>query len=242
MVRALVQKVLSARVTVDGKVVGQIGKGICVLVGISRFDTPVDSEFVARKILNLRVFGDEKKHWTKNVMQMGYEVLLVSQFTLYATLKGNKPDFHEAMGPDLSKAFYENFVKQVKKEYREEKVQEGVFGAMMQVELVNDGPVTMMVESGGKKPASEKKAPSSQTKPSKPAKKAVSKTNPLVDGVAALPVSDMSSPSTSSSPPSSGASSAPPALPPPPESPSSSPPSSATTITSSASSTTLSPS
>ncbi|KAG0568622.1 hypothetical protein KC19_6G034000 [Ceratodon purpureus] len=147
--RAVVQRVTSARIEVDGKTVSEIGHGLLVLVGLLDSDTDVDSEFICRKILNMRLFQNEKtgKPWDQNVMQKNYEVLLVSQFTLYGVLKGNKPDFHVAMPPQLAKPFYESLVQRVRKAYKPDAVKDGVFGAMMQVHLVNDGPVTMNLDS-----------------------------------------------------------------------------------------------
>ncbi|XP_024366261.1 uncharacterized protein [Physcomitrium patens] len=147
--RAVVQRVTSARIEVDGKIVSEIGDGLLVLVGLLDSDTDVDSEFICRKILNMRLFQNEKtgKSWDQNVMQKNYEVLLVSQFTLYGVLKGNKPDFHVAMPPQLAKSFYESLVQRVRKAYKPDAVKDGVFGAMMQVSLVNDGPVTMNLDS-----------------------------------------------------------------------------------------------
>ncbi|KAG0612480.1 hypothetical protein M758_6G031200 [Ceratodon purpureus] len=134
---------------VDGKTVSEIGHGLLVLVGLLDSDTDVDSEFICRKILNMRLFQNEKtgKPWDQNVMQKNYEVLLVSQFTLYGVLKGNKPDFHVAMPPQLAKPFYESLVQRVRKAYKPDAVKDGVFGAMMKVHLVNDGPVTMNLDS-----------------------------------------------------------------------------------------------
>ncbi|KAG0612479.1 hypothetical protein M758_6G031200 [Ceratodon purpureus] len=147
--RAVVQRVTSARIEVDGKTVSEIGHGLLVLVGLLDSDTDVDSEFICRKILNMRLFQNEKtgKPWDQNVMQKNYEVLLVSQFTLYGVLKGNKPDFHVAMPPQLAKPFYESLVQRVRKAYKPDAVKDGVFGAMMKVHLVNDGPVTMNLDS-----------------------------------------------------------------------------------------------
>ncbi|KAK0050754.1 D-tyrosyl-tRNA(Tyr) deacylase 1 [Biomphalaria pfeifferi] len=145
--KAVIQRVLSASVTVDNEIVGSIGKGLCVLVGISRHDTEKEMEYIVRKILNIRVFNDEKdKRWMKSVMDMGYEVLCVSQFTLESTLKGNKPDFRYAMSPELSQPFYNQFLQALKTQYKADKIQDGKFGAYMQVDIQNDGPVTIPLE------------------------------------------------------------------------------------------------
>ncbi|KAJ1935702.1 D-tyrosyl-tRNA(Tyr) deacylase [Linderina macrospora] len=147
--RAVLQKVLRASVTVDDRIVGEIGRGIMVLVGISQHDTKEDMEYMAKKILNMRVFDDaEGAMWKRSVQDEGLGILLVSQFTLYGkTTKGNKPDFHEAMKSAESKQFFDDFVKRVGQMYDPSKVFTGEFGAMMQVSLVNDGPVTLELDS-----------------------------------------------------------------------------------------------
>ncbi|KAI7827870.1 D-Tyr tRNAtyr deacylase-like domain-containing protein [Kickxella alabastrina] len=137
--RAVLQKVLQASVTVSDKVVGKIGPGVCVLIGISHEDTRDDLEYMAKKILSMRVFEDQSgAMWKKNVKDLGLQILCVSQFTLYGkTTKGSKPDFHEAMKSSESRQFFDDFVKRL----------DGEFGAMMQVALVNDGPVTLQLDS-----------------------------------------------------------------------------------------------
>jgi len=152
--RAIIQRVCRASVEItqqhEGNVetVGSIGRGLLVFLGISTDDSPDDSEFIMRKILNMRIFEDENgKHWNKSVTDKKFEILLVSQFTLYGILKGNKPDFHYSMPSIESKPFYDNFVQQIRRNYAPELIQEGKFGEMMQVSLVNDGPVTMILDS-----------------------------------------------------------------------------------------------
>ncbi|KAB0383234.1 hypothetical protein FD755_005151 [Muntiacus reevesi] len=134
-----------------GKMAGgtrAIGRGICVLLGISLEDTQKELEHMVRKILNLRVFEDESgKHWSKSVMDKQYEVLCVSQFTLQCVLKGNKPDFHLAMPAEQAESFYKGFLEQLRKAYRPELIKDGKFGAYMQVHIQNDGPVTIELES-----------------------------------------------------------------------------------------------
>lgn len=155
IMRAVVQRVVKASVTVDDELISSIGRGICVLVGISRDDTKKDVEYMVRKLLNLRIFEDDKgKRWSTSVKDKQYEILLVSQFTLYCTLKGNKPDFHLSMGPDKSEAFYSEFVEQLRKAYVPELVKDGKFGAFMQIHIQNDGPVTINLESPQQKPSS----------------------------------------------------------------------------------------
>ncbi|KAG8385485.1 hypothetical protein BUALT_Bualt03G0050200 [Buddleja alternifolia] len=174
--RAVVQRVASASVEVEGRTVSAIGPGLLVLVGLHETDAESDAEYICRKVLNMRLYPNEKtgKTWDQNVMQRNYEVLLgnfslyllcsrtmadelligrflfgaVSQFTLYGVLKGNKPDFHVAMPPDKAKPFYASLVEKFQKAYRMDAVKDGVFGAMMKVNLVNDGPVTMQLDSG----------------------------------------------------------------------------------------------
>ncbi|KAB1668925.1 hypothetical protein ERO13_A10G029300v2 [Gossypium hirsutum] len=147
--RAVVQRVASASVEVDGRIVSEIGPGLLVLVGIHDSDTESDADYICRKVLNMRLFTNEStgKGWDQNVMQRNYGVLLVSQFTLYGILKGNKPDFHVAMPPQTAKPFYESIVDKFRKAYKPDAVKDGVFGAMMKVSLVNDGPVTMQLDS-----------------------------------------------------------------------------------------------
>ncbi|XP_027696147.1 D-aminoacyl-tRNA deacylase 1 [Vombatus ursinus] len=146
--KAIIQRVTRASVTVGEEQISSIGRGICVLLGISMEDTQKELEHMVRKILNLRVFEDESgKHWSKSVMDKQYEVLCVSQFTLQCILKGNKPDYHMAMPAEQAETFYNNFLEQLRKAYKPELVKDGKFGAYMQVHIQNDGPVTIELES-----------------------------------------------------------------------------------------------
>ncbi|KAL6992445.1 hypothetical protein U1Q18_010553 [Sarracenia purpurea var. burkii] len=147
--RAVVQRVTSASVEVDGRIVSAIGPGLLVLVGLHDSDVEADIDYICRKVLNMRLFSNEKtgKKWDQNVMQRNYGVLLVSQFTLYGILKGNKPDFHVAMSPERAKPFYASLVDKFRISYNPDAVKDGIFGAMMKVNLVNDGPVTMQLDS-----------------------------------------------------------------------------------------------
>jgi D-tyrosyl-tRNA(Tyr) deacylase len=140
-VRALVQRVSRASVSVDGTVVSAIGPGLLVLLGVSRADAERDADWLADKVRALRIFSDAEGRMN---MPLGdREVLCVSQFTLYGdTRRGNRPSFVEAAEPERAEALYEQFCSRLRAE-------RGVFGAMMAVELVNDGPVTLMVESPG---------------------------------------------------------------------------------------------
>ena len=149
--RAVVQRVTSASVSVDGEIISKIGPGLLCLIGITDSDTESDAEFIARKLLYIRLWRSEKKAWDLNVQQQGYELLCVSQFTLYGRLKGNKADFSKAMGPQPARELYDKFLHRLRQDYIDEKVKDGVFGAMMAVELVNDGPVTFLLDSEEKR-------------------------------------------------------------------------------------------
>ncbi|MGH0155096.1 UNVERIFIED_CONTAM: hypothetical protein FKN15_038773 [Acipenser sinensis] len=127
--KVIIQRVAKASVTVGEEQISSIGKGICVLLGISVEDTQKDIEYLVRKILNLRLFDDENgKHWCKSVMDKQYEVLCVSQFTLQCILKGNKPDYHTAMAAEQSEPFYNNFLEHMRKTYKPEVIKgKGVY-------------------------------------------------------------------------------------------------------------------
>lgn len=150
--RAVVQRVLSASVEVEGKLVSSIGPGLLCLVGLGKGDKEEDAEFLARKILTTRMWNneEEEKKWSKSVTDKGYEILLVSQFTLFHKFKGTRLDFHLAMGPGEAKEAYASFVERIRRDYEANKVKDGIFGAMMNVSLVNDGPVTIIVDSSTK--------------------------------------------------------------------------------------------
>ncbi|CAL1530493.1 unnamed protein product [Lymnaea stagnalis] len=169
--KAIIQRVIKASVTVDNETVGSIGRGLCVLVGISHHDTEKEMEYIVRKILNIRLFSDESdKRWMKSVMDMGYEVLCISQFTLEARLKGNKPDFSDAMAPGAAQLFYNQFLEALKTQYKPDKIQDGKFAAYMQVHIQNDGPVTIPLEikpkrEDGDKGNKKKEASSPNAKP-----------------------------------------------------------------------------
>ncbi|KAK7467551.1 D-tyrosyl-tRNA(Tyr) deacylase [Stygiomarasmius scandens] len=149
--RAILQRVTSASVTVENEVISQISKGLMVLVGIGTDDTLADASILINKILSLRVFNDPAnpdKMWKASVKDIDGEILCVSQFTLFAnTTKGNKPDFHKAMPTVPSRELYHSFLEQLKKSYKPEKIQDGRFGAMMNVSLTNEGPVTFTIDS-----------------------------------------------------------------------------------------------
>ncbi|PVH97013.1 COG1490 domain protein [Periconia macrospinosa] len=144
--RTVLQRVKSASVTVDGKLISSIGQGLLVLAAISKDDTDKDVESMAGKILKAKLWDDADKDppgkWKKAVPDIGGEVLCVSQFTLLASMKkGNKPDFHQSASGDKARTLYQAFFKKVQTLYEPEKVKDGLFAAMMDVALVNDGPV-----------------------------------------------------------------------------------------------------
>ncbi|GAM28841.1 hypothetical protein SAMD00019534_120170, partial [Acytostelium subglobosum LB1] len=120
------------------------------LIGITNDDTKADSDWLCKKILSCKLWSESGKSWAKNVKEMNYEILFVSQFTLYAVMKGTKPDFHKAMQSEQSKIFYEAFLKDAKSSYNPDMIKDGQFGAMMDVGLVNDGPVTIVLDSRDK--------------------------------------------------------------------------------------------
>ncbi|WP_337844455.1 D-aminoacyl-tRNA deacylase [Thermus sp.] len=144
--RAVVQRVAEARVEVEGEVVGAIGTGFLVLLGVAREDTKEDALYLARKIVALRVFPDLEGKMNLSLKDVGGEVLLVSQFTLYAdTRKGNRPSFLEAAPPEVGRRLFEAALEAFLEQ--EVHVETGVFGAHMRVHLVNDGPVTLILDS-----------------------------------------------------------------------------------------------
>ena len=140
----VIQRVTRGSVKVEGNIVGQIGKGLMVLVGLCPTDSEEYIDHVVDKILNIRLFDDAKgSRWKESVKSLGLELLLVSQFTLYHILKGNKPDFHSAMEGDKAKDFFDKLVAKTKEKYDEKKVQTGQFGAYMFIDMECDGPVTI---------------------------------------------------------------------------------------------------
>jgi D-tyrosyl-tRNA(Tyr) deacylase len=145
--RAVVQRVASARVRVGDRVTGEIGAGLVVLVGIARDDGPADAQYLARKIVEMRVFESaDGKPMDRSVAGVGGGILVVSQFTLYGDMrKGRRPSFDEAARPDGARAHYEDFVRELRAAHTP--VATGEFQAMMQVDLVNDGPVTVLLDS-----------------------------------------------------------------------------------------------
>jgi D-tyrosyl-tRNA(Tyr) deacylase len=145
--RVVVQRVKQASVSIEGAVTGQIGVGLLVLVGFEAVDQPADLDWMVRKLVKLRVFPDEQGVMNRSVTDIGGAMLAVSQFTLYAsTQKGNRPSWGRAAAGDISRPLFDAFVAQLA-EALGRPVPTGVFGAHMQVSLVNDGPVTIMIDS-----------------------------------------------------------------------------------------------
>ena len=144
--RAIIQRVKEARVEVDGEVVGRIGEGMLVLLGAGKDDTEEDAGYLAEKILTLRIFEDSEGKMNLSVTDTGGGVLVVSQFTLYGDCrKGRRPSFDKAASPEAAEALYELFVAKLRESRA--KVETGKFRAMMDVHLVNSGPVTLMLDS-----------------------------------------------------------------------------------------------
>ena len=144
--RVLVQRVKKASVSVEGRPISEIGRGALLLVGISKDDTAQDIERLAKKVIGLRIFGDEQGKMNLDVRQVNGRILSVPQFTLYAdTRKGNRPGFDKSAGPDMARDYWQRFNALLRREGIE--VKEGIFAAHMEVELVNDGPVTIWLDS-----------------------------------------------------------------------------------------------
>lgn len=144
--RAVVQRVKKSRVIVEGRLVGEINKGFNVLLGIYKEDTIEDLKYIKDKIINLRVFEDENDKMNLSLLDIKGDILAISQFTLYGDCrKGRRPNFMNAMGGDEAKALYEEFVKMLKESGL--KIETGEFGAHMNVEIENDGPVTILLDS-----------------------------------------------------------------------------------------------
>jgi D-tyrosyl-tRNA(Tyr) deacylase len=145
--RAVVQRVSSASVSIDGHVTGEIQRGLLVLLGIAPYDSVDDGAWLAQKLAALRIFEDESGKMNRSVVDLGGGVLVVSQFTLFAsTRKGTRPSFNDAAKPDIAIPLYERFLAQMATALGRS-VACGKFGAMMQVSLVNDGPVTLIIDS-----------------------------------------------------------------------------------------------
>jgi len=145
--KVVIQRVSSASVTIDAKIVAEIQKGLMVLVGIEGSDTLEDITWLTSKIVNLRIFGDENEVMNLSVKDIDGDIIVVSQFTLYAaTKKGNRPSYIKASKPEIAVPLYEEFITQIQKDLGK-KVQTGIFGADMKVAILNDGPVTIIIDS-----------------------------------------------------------------------------------------------
>jgi len=145
-VRAVIQRVTRASVTVDGRVAGEIGAGLLVLLGVSKTDNPESASYLAEKIANLRIFSDEAGKMNRSVLDTGGSALVVSQFTLYGdTRGGRRPSYIQAAPPEEASRLYQEFVGSMRS--LGVRVETGVFQAHMRVELVNDGPVTILLDS-----------------------------------------------------------------------------------------------
>lgn len=144
--RCVIQRVSRAKVTVDGEIAGEIGRGLLILLGVAREDLPKEADYLLEKTLNLRIFEDENDQMNLSLLDIKGELLVVSQFTLYGDVrKGRRPSFIEAAAPEKARELYEYFILQARKHLP--KVETGLFQAMMNVELVNDGPVTILLDS-----------------------------------------------------------------------------------------------
>lgn len=145
--RAVIQRVSSASVTVDFEIISQIKKGFLILLGIEDEDTPEDITWLTRKIVHLRIFNDASGVMNKSLIEIDGEAIVVSQFTLYAaTKKGNRPSYIKAAKPEIALPLYENFITQFEKDFGK-KVGTGVFGADMKIALLNEGPVTILMDT-----------------------------------------------------------------------------------------------
>ncbi|UJH68232.1 D-aminoacyl-tRNA deacylase [Allomuricauda sp. SCSIO 65647] len=148
--RAVIQRVSKASVTVDGKVISNIGNGLLILLGVEETDTEKDIEWLSKKIVNLRIFNDGQGVMNLSLFDIGGEAIVVSQFTLHAqTKKGNRPSYIKAAKPEVAIPMYDKFVAQMKIDLGKD-VGTGIFGADMKVALLNDGPVTIIVDTKNK--------------------------------------------------------------------------------------------
>ena len=145
--RVVLQRVSQASVTVDSKIVADIQKGLLILVGIEDSDTQEDIDWLVGKIIKMRIFGDENDVMNCSVQDVDGDIIVVSQFTLHAsTKKGNRPSYIKAAKPEFAIPMYENFVKSLEKDFNK-KIQTGIFGDDLKVSLLNDGPVTILIDS-----------------------------------------------------------------------------------------------
>ncbi len=148
--KAVIQRVSRASVTVDGKIISEIKSGLLILLGIEDADSDEDIEWLSRKIINLRIFNDSEGIMNHSLLDIDGDAIVVSQFTLHAsTKKGNRPSYIKAAKPDVAVPLYENFIRQLEKDLGK-KVGTGIFGADMKVDLLNDGPITLGIDTKNK--------------------------------------------------------------------------------------------
>ena len=146
----LIQRVSEAQVKIEGETVASINSGLLILLGITHDDTIEDIEWLCQKIVNLRIFDDENGVMNKSCLDLDYDIITVSQFTLHArTKKGNRPSYIEAANPVIAMPLYDLFIREIDK-LTNKKTQSGKFGANMQIQLINDGPVTIIIDSKNK--------------------------------------------------------------------------------------------
>lgn len=145
--RIVIQRVREASVKINGEIVGEIQQGLLVLLGIEHVDSELDADYLIQKLIHLRIFGDEEGKMNLSVSDISGDLLIVSQFTLFAdTKKGNRPSFIRSARPEQAIPLYEYFLSKLKKTFSG-KIEKGIFGGDMQVELINDGPVTIILDS-----------------------------------------------------------------------------------------------
>ena len=148
--KAVIQRVTHASVTIDGNMAGKIGEGLLVLLGIEDADGAEDITWLSNKMVNLRIFNDDAGVMNQSVLEVGGGILLISQFTLHAsTKKGNRPSYIKASKPDVAIPLYQKMIVQLEKDLGK-KIETGIFGADMKVELLNDGPVTIVIDTKNK--------------------------------------------------------------------------------------------
>ena len=148
--KAVIQRVSKASVKVDNKVISSIKNGLVILLGICNDDNISDIEWISKKIVNLRIFNDEQDIMNRSIVDINGEIIVVSQFTLMAsTKKGNRPSYIKAAKPEIAIPLYEQFVRQIEIDFNKQ-VGTGIFGADMKIELINDGPVTIIIDSKNK--------------------------------------------------------------------------------------------
>lgn len=145
--RAVIQRVSQASVTVEGKIISEIGNGLLILLGIENADTTEDIVWLSRKVVNLRIFNDADGVMNESLLESNGEAIVVSQFTLHASIKkGNRPSYIKAARPEVATPLYEKFILQIEADLNK-KIGTGIFGADMKVELLNDGPVTIIIDT-----------------------------------------------------------------------------------------------